>query len=140
MIFIFFCFSIIRRHTSGALVTVVQTCSLPICFVFFLLAFPAFGLLGSEFIPQLDEKNMALASTLVPSVSLEQSLAMQRNVETAISKLPEVEMMFSKTRTAEVATDPLPPNISDGFIILKPQAQWTDGVASKAEAGEEPAN
>src|SRR3546814_3764187 len=48
-------------------------------FAFFLLAIPAFGLLGSEFIPQLDEKNMALASTRVPSVSLEQSLAMQRN-------------------------------------------------------------
>ncbi|HEV7314695.1 CusA/CzcA family heavy metal efflux RND transporter [Sphingopyxis sp.] len=105
-------------------------------FVFFLLAIPAFGLLGSEFIPQLDEKNMALASTRVPSVSLEQSLAMQRNVETAISSLPEVELMFSKTGTAEVATDPMPPNISDGFVILKPQDQWPAGVDSKADVVE----
>lgn len=101
--------------------------------VFFLAAIPAFGFLGSEFIPQLDEKNMALASTRVPSVSLEQSLAMQRRVEEAVKKLPEVELMFSKTGTAEVATDPMPPNISDGFVILKPQDQWPAGVESKAD-------
>ena len=94
---------------------------------FFLAAIPVFGLLGSEFIPQLDEKNMALASTRVPSVSLEQSLVMQRKVEEAVKKLPEVELMFSKTGTAEVATDPMPPNISDGFVILKPQDQWPAG-------------
>ncbi|MGQ3066070.1 MAG: efflux RND transporter permease subunit, partial [Sphingopyxis sp.] len=69
-------------------------------------------------------------------VSLEQSLAMQLNVETAISKLPEVELMFSKTGTAEVATDPMPPNISDGFVILKPQDEWPAGVNSKADVVE----
>src|SRR3546814_19524817 len=84
------------------------------------------------FIPQLDEKNLALASTRVPSVSLEQSLVMQRKVEEAVKKLPEVELMFSKTGTAEVATDPMPPNISDGFVILKPQDQWPAGVETKA--------
>jgi len=102
-------------------------------FAFFVAAIPAFGLLGSEFIPQLDEKNLALASTRVPSVSLEQSLTMQRNVERAVTKLPEVELMFSKTGTAEVATDPMPPNVSDGFVILKPQDQWPSGVTSKAD-------
>ena len=101
-------------------------------FAFFMAAIPAFGLLGSEFIPQLDEKNLALASTRVPSVSLEQSVAMQRGVERAITKLPEVQLMFSKTGTAEVATDPMPPNISDGFVILKPQKEWPDDVDSKA--------
>ncbi|MDK2762333.1 MAG: CusA/CzcA family heavy metal efflux RND transporter, partial [Sphingopyxis sp.] len=100
-------------------------------FLFFVAAIPAFGFLGSEFIPQLDEKNLALASTRVPSVSLEQSLMMQRKVETAIAKLPEVELMFSKTGTAEVATDPMPPNVSDAFVILKPQDQWPAGVNSK---------
>ena len=100
---------------------------------FFLAAIPAFGLLGSEFIPQLDEKNLAMASTKVPSVSLEQSLAMQRQVETAVKKLPEVETMFSKTGTAEVATDPMPPNVSDGFVILKPQEEWPEGVKTKAD-------
>jgi cobalt-zinc-cadmium resistance protein CzcA len=102
-------------------------------FAFFLAAIPAFGLLGSEFIPQLDEKNLALASTRVPSVSLEQSLLMQRKVEEAVKKLPEVELMFSKTGTAEVATDPMPPNVSDGFIILKPQEEWPEGVEAKAD-------
>ncbi|OYZ08035.1 MAG: CusA/CzcA family heavy metal efflux RND transporter [Novosphingobium sp. 28-62-57] len=100
---------------------------------FFLAAVPAFGLLGSEFIPQLDEKNLAVASTRVPSVSLEQSLAMQRSVEAAVKRLPEVETMFSKTGTAEVATDPMPPNVSDGFVILKPQEEWPDGVKTKAD-------
>jgi cobalt-zinc-cadmium resistance protein CzcA len=103
---------------------------------FFLAAIPAFGLLGSEFIPQLDEKNLALASTRVPSVSLEQSLAMQRGVERAVTRLPEVALMFSKTGTAEVATDPMPPNISDGFVLLKPQDQWPHGVNSKADVQE----
>lgn len=100
---------------------------------FFLAAIPAFGLLGSEFIPQLDEKNIALASTRVPSVSLEQSLVMQREVEAAVTKLPEVELMFSKTGTAEVATDPMPQNMSDGYVILKPQDQWPAGVHTKAD-------
>ncbi|VVT09116.1 Nickel-cobalt-cadmium resistance protein NccA [Sphingomonas sp. EC-HK361] len=100
---------------------------------FFLAAIPAFGLLGSEFIPQLDEKNLAVASTRVPSVSLEQSLAMQREVEKAVKKLPEVETMFSKTGTAEVATDPMPQNVSDGFVILKPQEEWPAGVETKAD-------
>ncbi|MES1973367.1 MAG: CusA/CzcA family heavy metal efflux RND transporter [Pseudomonadota bacterium] len=100
---------------------------------FFLLAIPAFGLLGSEFIPQLDEKNVALASTRVPSVSLDQSMAMQRKVEDAVRKLPEVELMFSKTGTAEVATDPMPPNVSDAFVILKPQDQWPAGVTKKEQ-------
>jgi cobalt-zinc-cadmium resistance protein CzcA len=100
---------------------------------FFLTAIPAFGLLGSEFIPQLDEKNVALAATRVPSVSLEQSVAMQRGIESAVTKLPEVELMFSKTGTAEVATDPMPPNISDGFVILKPQSEWPEGVEGKAD-------
>jgi cobalt-zinc-cadmium resistance protein CzcA len=41
--------------------------------------------------------------------------------------------MFSKTGTAEVATDPMPPNISDGFVILKPQEEWPEGVNTKAD-------
>lgn len=100
--------------------------------VFFLAAIPVFGLLGSEFIPQLDEKNIALASTRVPSVSMDQSLRMQEQVERAVTRLPEVALMFSKTGTAEVATDPMPPNTSDGFVILKPQDEWPKEVENKA--------
>ena len=92
-----------------------------------------FTTLGQEFIPTLDERDMAVASQRVPSTSLEQSLAMQRGVEKAISSLPEVRLMFSKTGTAEVATDPMPPNISDGFVILKPKDEWPEGVDSKAD-------
>jgi cobalt-zinc-cadmium resistance protein CzcA len=99
----------------------------------FALAGVVFTFLGQEFIPQLDEKNIALSSQRIPSTSLEQSLAMQRKVEQAITSLPEVERMFSKTGTAEVATDPMPPNISDGFVILRPEKDWPDGVDSKAD-------
>ena len=97
----------------------------------FLLSGVVFTFLGQEFIPQLDEKNLALASSRVPSTSLEQSLRMQRSVEAAVKTLPEVDFMFSKTGTAEVATDPMPPNISDGFVILKPQKEWPEGVKTK---------
>jgi cobalt-zinc-cadmium resistance protein CzcA len=58
---------------------------------------------------------------------------MQKGVEKAVSSLPEVELMFSKTGTAEVATDPMPPNISDGFVILKDQKDWPKGVKTKAD-------
>jgi cobalt-zinc-cadmium resistance protein CzcA len=97
------------------------------------LAAGVFTTLGQEFIPQLDEKNIALAAVRIPSTSLEQSQAMQRQVERAVSSLPEVAMVFSKTGTAEVATDPMPPNASDGFVILKPQGQWPAGVRTKAQ-------
>jgi cobalt-zinc-cadmium resistance protein CzcA len=102
-------------------------------FAFFAASFFVFGLLGQEFIPQLDEKNVAMSSMRVPSVALDQSLAMQRSVERAVTRLPEVEMMFSKTGTAEVAMDPMPQNMSDGYIILKPQDQWPAGVKTKAD-------
>ncbi|MDR3509777.1 MAG: CusA/CzcA family heavy metal efflux RND transporter [Caulobacteraceae bacterium] len=98
-----------------------------------MLAGFVFTLLGQEFIPQLDEKNLALASQRIPSTSLEQSVTMQRGVEQAVSRQPEVAVMFSKTGTAEVATDPMPPNLSDGFVILKPQAEWPKGAKTKAD-------
>ena len=97
----------------------------------FLLSGVAFTFLGQEFIPQLDEKNLAMASSRIPSTSLEQSVRMQRQVEAAISSLPEVDYMFSKTGTAEVATDPMPPNVSDGFVILKDQKEWPKDVKTK---------
>ncbi len=99
----------------------------------FVAAAIVFNFLGQEFIPQLDEKNLALASARVPSTSLEQSLRMQRQVESALASLPEVAVAFSKTGTAEVATDPMPQNLSDGFVILKPQKDWPKGVDKKAD-------
>ncbi|MBP7703711.1 MAG: CusA/CzcA family heavy metal efflux RND transporter [Caulobacter sp.] len=101
--------------------------------VLFVIAGGVYMTLGQEFIPQLDEKNLAMGSLKIPSTALEQSRAMQQQVEKKIAALPEVEMMFSKTGTAEVATDPMPPNASDGFIILKPQKEWPQGVDSKSD-------
>ena len=87
--------------------------------------------LGQEFIPTLDEKNIAMNALRIPSTSLSQSVAMQIKIEQAISKFPEVAYIFSKTGTAEVATDPMPQNASDAFIILKPQDEWPDPSLSK---------
>jgi cobalt-zinc-cadmium resistance protein CzcA len=99
----------------------------------FVVAAATFATLGQEFIPTLDEKNVALGALRIPSTSLDQSKAMQERVERAVTALPEVSMMFSKTGTAEVATDPMPPNQSDGFIILKPRSEWPKGVHTKED-------
>ena len=97
----------------------------------FLLAGLLFMALGQEFIPQLDEGDASMQALRIPSTSLDQSLEMQKRVEKAISSLPEVAFIYSKTGTAEVATDPMPQNASDAFIILKPKSEWPGGVESK---------
>ncbi|QBX37886.1 CusA/CzcA family heavy metal efflux RND transporter [Brevundimonas sp. S30B] len=86
----------------------------------------AFTTLGREFIPTLDEGDIAMQALRVPSASLEQSLAMQMALERAITAQPEVETMFSRTGTAEAAVDPMPPNISDSVIVLKDRRDWPD--------------
>ena len=102
----------------------------------FLAAGLLFMTLGREFIPQLDEGDAAVQAIRIPSTSLDQSLDMQRRVERAISSLPEVAFIYSKTGTAEVATDPMPQNISDAFVILKPRDQWPDGIGNKDDVVE----
>ena len=82
--------------------------------------------LGQEFIPTLDEKNIAMHALRIPSTGLTQSQAMQFAVEKAIGQLPQVAFVFSKIGTAEIATDPMPPNAADTFIILKPREDWPD--------------
>ncbi len=101
--------------------------------IIFAGALLVFTRLGQEFVPKLDECNMSLQSLRIPSTSLTQSQAMQFNVEKAVSALPEVALMYSKTGTAEVAFDPMPPNISDGYVIVKPREQWPDPNMSKAD-------
>ena len=88
--------------------------------------------LGSEFIPQLDEGNIAMHALRIPSTSLTQSQAMQLQIEQVVARMPEVAVVFSKTGTAEVAADPMPVNVSDSFIILKPRDQWPDPALPKA--------
>lgn len=101
------------------------------------LAFFVFALLlgtrlGQEFIPTLDEKDIAMHAMRIPSTSITQSTEMQLKVEKAVSALPEVAFVYSKTGTAEMAADPMPPNVSDTFIILKPQEEWPKETGSKA--------
>ena len=90
-----------------------------------------FALLGSEFLPTLGEGNLAMQALRIPSTSLAQSTKMQEQVERMVAKLPEVAFVYSKTGTAEVASDPMPPNASDTFIILKPKDAWPEGVETK---------
>ena len=91
----------------------------------------SFMSLGREFIPTLDEGDIAMQALRVPSASLEQSLAMQMALERAIKAQPEVETMFSRTGTAEAAVDPMPPNISDSVIVLKDRKDWPDPSLEK---------
>ncbi|WP_338665938.1 CusA/CzcA family heavy metal efflux RND transporter [Pararoseomonas sp. SCSIO 73927] len=101
--------------------------------IIFVACLGLFSRLGQEFIPTLDEGNLAMQALRIPSTSLQQSQAMQSVLERRISRLPEVQVIYSKTGTAEVASDPMPPNASDTFIILKPREQWPDPSLSKAE-------
>lgn len=90
-----------------------------------------FSRLGQEFIPTLDEKNLAMQAIRIPSTSLSQSQAMQLEIEKVVGSFPEVAFIYSKTGTAEVASDPMPPNASDTFIILKPATEWPDPKMTK---------
>jgi cobalt-zinc-cadmium resistance protein CzcA len=80
--------------------------------------------LGAEFIPQLDEGDVALHALRIPGTSLTQAVQMQGAVEARLKKFPEVERVFAKIGTAEVATDPMPPNVADTFVILKDRKDW----------------
>lgn len=81
--------------------------------------------LGSEFAPQLGEGDFAVQQLRSPSTGLEESLRMQENTEKLLLKnFPEIKAVFARTGTAEVATDVMPPNISDGYIMLKPHEKW----------------
>ncbi len=87
--------------------------------------------LGSEFIPQLDEGDIAMHALRIPGTGLEQSVAMQKLLEEQIGQLDEVDTVFSKIGTPEVATDPMPPGVADTFLIMKPKNQWPDPTLTK---------
>jgi cobalt-zinc-cadmium resistance protein CzcA len=88
--------------------------------------------LGSEFVPSLDEGDVALHALRIPATSLSQSVQMQYALEKEIKTLPEVHTMFAKIGTAEIATDPMPPSVADNFVMLKPRAEWPDPSKPKA--------
>ncbi|MCA0901989.1 efflux RND transporter permease subunit [Microbulbifer agarilyticus] len=87
--------------------------------------------LGSEFVPQLNEGDIATHALRVPGTGLEQSVAMQKQLEEALATEPEIARVFSRIGTSEVATDPMPPNVSDTFIILKPKSEWPDSKLTR---------
>ncbi|MBB3105086.1 CusA/CzcA family heavy metal efflux RND transporter [Azomonas macrocytogenes] len=98
-----------------------------------LLAIVAFTVVGREFMPTLDEQNLNLSSVRIPSTSIDQSVAIDLPLERAVMTLPEVETVYSKAGTASLAADPMPPNASDNYIILKPKDQWPSGVTTKEQ-------
>jgi len=93
--------------------------------------------MGSEFIPSLDEGDIAVQALRIPGTSLTQSVEMQLQLERALRNMPEVKTYFSRVGTAEVATDPMPPNISDGYVMLKERSEWPDPDKPKAALIEE---
>jgi cobalt-zinc-cadmium resistance protein CzcA len=93
--------------------------------------------LGSEFIPQLNEGDIALHAMRIPGTGLEQAVEMQEILERRIKAFPEVDKVFARIGTAEVATDPMPPNVADNFVTLKPHSEWPDPSKTKAELVEE---
>lgn len=89
--------------------------------------------MGAEFIPSLDEGDIALHAMRIPGTSMSQSTEMQHEVEKMVLTFEEVKTVFSKIGTPEVATDPMPPNVADTFVILKPRSEWPDPSLPKAE-------
>jgi len=114
------CFQYRRNVMIGAAVLVVASIAL------------AFSM-GTEFVPSLDEGDIALHAMRIPGTSLTQATTMQNLVENKLKTFPEVTQVFSKIGTAEIATDPMPPNVADTFVMLKPRKEWPDPHKSKSE-------
>ena len=93
--------------------------------------------LGTEFIPSLDEGDVTVHALRIPGTSLSQAVSMQAALEQSFARLPEVERVFSKIGTAEIANDPMPPSVTDTFVMLKPREDWPDPRKTKAEFLEE---
>lgn len=93
--------------------------------------------LGSEFAPNLDEGDIAMHALRIPGTSLSQAITLQETLEDKIKQMPEVERVFAKIGTANVATDAVPPSVADNFIILKPREQWPNPNKPKAQLVEE---
>ena len=89
--------------------------------------------MGSEFIPNLDEGDIALHALRIPGTSLTQALAMQTALESKIRDMPEVERVVAKIGTADIATDPMPPSVADTFVLLKDRKEWPDPNKPKAQ-------
>jgi cobalt-zinc-cadmium resistance protein CzcA len=82
--------------------------------------------MGSEFIPNLDEGDIALHALRIPGTSLSQAIEMQTALESSIKQMPEVERVVAKIGTADIATDPMPPSVADTYVLLKDRKEWPD--------------
>ncbi len=123
-----------KRWYKPALASVMT--NKPVVLVFTVVMVILSGLLatrmGSEFVPSLNEGDFAIQALRIPGTSLSQSVAMQQQLEKRLkADFPEIERVFARTGTAEIASDPMPPNISDGYIMLKPEAQWPEPKKSR---------
>jgi cobalt-zinc-cadmium resistance protein CzcA len=88
--------------------------------------------LGTEFIPNLDEGDIAMHALRIPGTSLSQAVGMQQQLEARLRKFPEVRTIVTKLGTAEIANDPMPPSVADTFILLKNRKDWQDRRKTKA--------
>jgi cobalt-zinc-cadmium resistance protein CzcA len=93
--------------------------------------------LGTEFIPTLDEQDMAVHALRIPGTGLDQAASMQHSLEKKIGEFPEVDYVFAKIGTAEIATDPMPPSVADVFVMTRPRSQWPNPKKSRTELVEE---
>lgn len=89
--------------------------------------------MGREFIPSLDEGDIAVQAVRLPGISVSQAVVMQKAIEKRILEFPEVITVFAKIGTAEIAFDPMPPNVADAYIILKPKSKWPNPRRSKGD-------
>jgi cobalt-zinc-cadmium resistance protein CzcA len=116
----------LRRTVSAPRLTAV--CA----FVFVAGCVALVPLLGSEFLPKLDEGSIAINLVRLPSVSLTQAVQMTGAVETALKEFPEVQTVVSRLGSPEIATDPMGPDMGDTYVVLKPRAEWKS-AATKEE-------
>ena len=93
--------------------------------------------MGAEFVPILDEGDIAVQALRAPSTSLTESLRMQSIMEKQLAEFPEVKTVIARIGTAEVATDAMPPNIADTYVLLKDRDQWPDSGKPKDDLVEE---
>ncbi|KTD53608.1 HelA protein [Legionella santicrucis] len=125
-------YSRILRYCFHARLGVISA-AVVLVMISFLIAFR----MGGEFIPSLDEGDIAMHAMRIPGTSLTQAIEMQDLVEQRVRQFPEVKTVFAKLGTAEVATDPMPPNVADTFIILKPRKNWPDPKKTKQKLVQE---
>ena len=135
--------NILMRGAKALYVPLLRLCvanRLPVAaaaVVLVVLSFLAASRMGTEFVPSLDEGDLALQSLRMPGTGLEQSVAMQGALEKRLKQIPEVKDVFARVGTAEVASDPMPPSIGDGYVMLKPQQEWPDPDRPKSEVAKD---